>query len=89
MRMQMKKIRKPNSTKRKSERKEAQKRLKEQTSLMMKHPKECCICKLSFERSEETVKTWTVTVREDRVHLTCPKCWSILTEALGAVEGSS
>jgi|TARA_R110002020_G_scaffold20583_2_gene70283 hypothetical protein len=76
------KIRKVNTKKRKKERKEANERLAEQTAQMMKHPKECCVCQTSFERTQETVKTWTVTVNEGRVRLTCPSCWGIIQEVV-------
>jgi hypothetical protein len=78
----MKKLRKVNTAKRKADRKNAEKQLAEQTALMMKHPKECCMCKTTFERNRETVKTWHVTVREERVHLTCPGCWKVVNEVL-------
>ena len=78
----MKKIRKVNTKKRKKERKDAQERLATQASLMMKHPKECCLCDKLFERNHETVKTWQVTITEERVRLTCPECWTLLTKLL-------
>ena len=76
------KLRKVNIKKRKKERKEASARLAEQTAKMMQHPKECCACKTTFERTKETVKTWHVMVHEERVRLTCPNCWGIIKEAL-------
>jgi len=81
----MKKIRKNNSAKRKKERKAKEERLATQVETMVNHPKECCICRAQFERTPESVKTWTVTVREERVRLTCPQCWHILQEALEAI----
>jgi len=78
----MKKLRKVDTKKRKAERKILENQLAEQTALMMKHPKECCMCKMVFERNRETVKTWQVTIREERVHLTCPGCWGIINEVL-------
>jgi hypothetical protein len=78
----MKKLRKVNTAKRKAARKNVEKQLAEQTALMMKHPKECCMCKALFERNRETVKTWHVTIREERVHLTCPGCWGVINEVL-------
>ena len=80
----MKKIRKPKGPKRKAAA-ATEENLATQTSQMMNHPKECCICNMVFERTQETVKTWQVTIREDRVRLTCPKCWAILNEALGQI----
>ena len=81
----MKKLRKVTPGKGKKERKEAQQRLAERTEMMAQHPKECCLCKTSFERTRKTVKTWQVTVREGRVRLTCPKCWAVVQEALGGL----
>tara|TARA_B100000427_G_C15369699_1_gene533744 strand:- start:299 stop:547 length:249 start_codon:yes stop_codon:yes gene_type:complete len=78
----MKKLRKVNTNKRKKERKALQKKLQNQTSLMMKHPKECCVCATKFERTPATVTEWKIVVREKRVRLTCPKCWSTIQEAL-------
>ena len=81
----MKKFRKLNRSKRKVQRKEAQERLAAQTALMMKHPKECCVCDKKFVRNSQTVKTWQVTVREDRVRLTCADCWKVIEEGLERV----
>lgn len=82
----MKKIRKVNTSKRKKERKETQKRLQKQTAAFLDHPKECCVCKAEFERNHETVKTWHVTVIEERVRLTCPVCWGKISETLENIE---
>tara|TARA_R110000824_G_scaffold121679_3_gene277966 strand:+ start:294 stop:539 length:246 start_codon:yes stop_codon:yes gene_type:complete len=70
----MKKIRKVNINKRKL----ARKALAEATSLMLDHPTECVLCKKTFERTPITVKEWTVTVQEKRVHLTCPSCTGVV-----------
>jgi hypothetical protein len=71
------KIKKVDTAKRKKERKEAQRQLAEQTSMIAKHPKECCVCQKPFERTHETVKTWMVVIREAKkvIRLTCPQCW--------------
>ena len=82
----MKKITKVNTNKRKKDRKEAQKRLEKQTAAFLDHPKECCVCKTEFERTHETVKTWQVSVVEDRVRLTCPDCWGIINKAMENLE---
>tara|TARA_Y100000034_G_scaffold106799_1_gene135765 strand:+ start:687 stop:923 length:237 start_codon:yes stop_codon:yes gene_type:complete len=74
----VKKLRKANPAKRKK----LQKKLETQTSLMMKHPKECCVCQEKFSRTPETVMEWKIVVREKRVRLTCPKCWDIISEAM-------
>ena len=82
----MKKIRKVNPSKRKKERKEAQKRLEKQTAAFLDHPKECCVCGIPFERNQDTVITWQVTVIEDRVRLTCPDCWGKISQVLEKIE---
>ena len=82
----MKKIRKVNTNKRKKDRKEAKERLEKQTAAFLDHPKECCVCGIPFVRNHETVKTWQVSVVEDRVRLTCPICWGKITEALENIE---
>ena len=79
----MKKLRRPNTAKRK---KELQEKLETQTSLMMKHPKECCVCHLEFDRTPASVVEWKIVVRETRVRLTCPDCWGKIQEALEAQE---
>ena len=84
----MKKLRKVNKAKRKRERKEAQQLLANRASLMMNHPKECCVCNTEFARTRETVKTWNVTVAEDRVRLTCPKCWATLIKEMERIENA-
>lgn len=82
----MKKLRKVNKAKRKQERQDAQERMADAASQMLKHPTECCVCKTSFERNHQTVKSWHVTVREERVRLTCPECWATIQEALRELE---
>ena len=82
----MKKVRKVNTKKRKKDRKEAKERLERQATAFLDHPKECCVCKAEFVRDHETVKTWQVSVVEDRVRLTCPICWGKITEALENIE---
>ncbi len=76
------KIRKVNTNKRKKERKAATKKLEEQAKALLDHPKECCVCNQPFERTKETVETWHVVVREERVRLTCPTCWGIIQQGL-------
>ena len=78
----MKKLRNINTNKRKKERKSAQQKLQKQTAALLDHPKECCVCKTEFERTTETVKTWQVIIREERVRLTCPTCWGIIQEVV-------
>jgi len=82
----MKKIRKVNTKKRKKDRKEAKEKLERQAAAFLDHPKECCVCKTEFERTHETVKTWQVTVVEDRVRLTCPDCWEVFSKVKEGLE---
>ena len=82
----MKKIRKHIPGKRKKERKEAKERLEKQAAAFLDHSKECCVCKTEFVRNHETVKTWHVTVVEDRVRLTCPDCWEVFSKVNEALE---
>ena len=79
----MKKLRKV-VTKKGKPAKAIKKLLTEQAALMMNHPKECCVCKEPFERTPETVKTWQVTVLQEKktVRLTCPSCTQLVREAL-------
>ena len=84
----MKKLRKVNSAQRKKVQKELEAKLAAQTSLFMKHPTECCCCHLPFERTAETVKAWQVVIREERVRLSCPDCWALVTEALENLDAS-
>ena len=82
----MRKIRKVDTNKRKKVRKKAEQRLQEKTAAFLRHPKECCVCKTAIERNKETVVSWQVVVREDRVRLTCPSCWKAVSEAREKVE---
>ncbi len=82
----MKKLRKVNTAKRKQERKSAQEKMERQAALFAKHPTECCVCNEHFERTKETVKSWQVIIREDRVRLTCPKCWNTIQEGLERIQ---
>lgn len=84
----MKKLRKVNKAKRKREHKEAEQLLMSRVSLMMNHPKECCVCNTEFVRTHEAVKTWNVTVADDRVRLTCPECWSALMKELERIKNA-
>ena len=79
----MKKLRKVNKAKRKETRKAVEERLASQASLMMKHPKECCLCDAPFVRTKETVLTWQVTVNAERVRLTCPQCSALVEKTIG------
>ena len=80
----MKKIRKVNPLKRKAASKDAKRRLTESLEMIVDHPSDCCLCKEPFIRTHATVKTWQVTVRDQRVRLTCPNCWGIV---IGALDG--
>ncbi len=73
------KIRKIDTNARKRRRKEAMKELEAKAAAFLDHPTECCVCHAIFERNKETVKSWHVTVDEDRVRLTCPGCWGTVT----------
>ena len=74
------KLRKANPKKRKKKRARAEQLLQKQAAAILSHPKECCVCATPFERTQETVKTWHVFVREEKVRLTCPTCWVIINE---------
>ena len=76
------KLRKVNTKKRKKDRRDAQERLEKQTAGFLNHPKECCVCKKAFERTREAIREWHVVIREDKVRLACPRCWSMVEEAL-------
>ncbi len=52
------------------------------TAAMLQHATECCVCKVGFERTKETVATWQVTIRENRIRLTCPDCWSTIKKVV-------
>ena len=54
--------------------------------MFLNHPKECCVCAQEWARTKETVKTWQVTIKEDRVNLTCPECWGIIQEGLERIQ---
>jgi hypothetical protein len=77
----MKKVRRIKPGQRKKERKAATEALESKTAAFLDHPKECCVCKASFERNHETVKSWHVVIKEASVRLTCPSCWARITEA--------
>ena len=77
----MKKLRKVVTKKGKTA-KAIKKLLTEQAALMMNHPKECCVCKEPFERTPETVKTWQVTVLQEK-----KDCSPAVSELYAACEG--
>ena len=74
------KLRKVNTKRRKLLRKELNKVLADQAAAMLNHPKECCLCAAPFERNKNSVKSWQVTVKEERTLLTCPSCWEQVQE---------
>ena len=78
----MKKIRKVNTKKRKRRKKDAQQAVAARTAQILDHPMECCVCDTLFERTQETVRSWQVTVVKERVRLTCPQCWGTITETV-------
>ena len=84
----MKKLRKVNREKRKQKRRDAKERLADQAASMINHPTECCVCATRFDRNEETVKSWMVTVVSEKkvVHLTCPNCWDTVKEVIKCQE---
>ena len=73
--LQVKKLRKVKKGARKKKRKEAQQKLADQASRVMNHPTECCVCREPFERTHTSVQEWMITMREERLRLTCPTCW--------------
>jgi len=78
----MKKLRRIKPGQRKRERREAQAELQKRAAAFLDHSTECAVCGTEFERNAETVKTWQVMVKEDRVRLTCPRCWDLVLERL-------
>ena len=74
----MKKIRKVKRGARKRARKDAEKALQSAAAMFLDHPRECCVCADPFERTKETVISWQVVTRENRVRLTCPNCWALV-----------
>jgi|7_EtaG_2_1085326.scaffolds.fasta_scaffold207074_2 hypothetical protein len=77
----MKKLRKVNTAKRKAARRQA-KSLEATASLMLDHPTECVLCKAPFVRTKKNVKSWIVTVVQERVHITCPPCSKVVKEVV-------
>ena len=78
----MKKIRNIEPGQRTKDRKAGQEALEKKMSTFLDHPKECCVCKTEFERTQETVKTWQVMVKGENVRLTCPRCSAIVATRL-------
>ena len=76
------KLRKSKSKARKGREQKAMAAIERQAKLIAEHPTECCLCDRPFERTTETVKTWHVVVNEERVRLTCPPCWKLVTHTL-------
>jgi len=77
----MKKLRKVNMAKRKAARQLA-KSLEDATAAILDHPTECVLCKAPFVRTKKSVKSWIVTVAQERVHLTCPSCSKVVKEVV-------
>tara|TARA_R110000824_G_scaffold160020_4_gene334688 strand:- start:350 stop:610 length:261 start_codon:yes stop_codon:yes gene_type:complete len=82
------KLRKVNLAKRKEQRRKAAAQLEATTSMIMDHPTDCCMCKKLFTRNQDTVKTWMITVAEEKktAHLTCPDCWATINEVIKCQE---
>ena len=82
----MPKLRKPNTAKRKKQRKNAKEALKQRTGLLLNMPEECCVCETGFDKkSKEMAQTWHVVVFEERkiIRLTCPPCWQRVENNIG------
>ena len=77
----MKKLKKKSGSRKKAA-KAANEKLEKVTSQMQSHPTECCLCHTPFERTQETVKTWQVIIKEENVRLTCPNCWGTIKEVI-------
>jgi len=78
----MKKLRRIKPGQRKRERREATAALQKQAAAFLDHAQECCVCTTPFERSQETVKSWHVSVIEGRVRLACPDCWDLVKQVV-------
>ena len=78
----MKKVRNIKPGQRKRERRDAAKRLEAQAAAFLDHSMECCVCTTPFVRNKETVKTWHVSVIEERVRLACPDCWDLVKKTV-------
>ena len=84
----MKKLRNIKPGARKKQRRDAEEALQQKAGAFLRHPTECCLCQEPFERTKQTVKTWHVTVNQERVRLTCPPCWDKLNTALEGLKNN-
>jgi hypothetical protein len=78
----MKKLRNIKPGQRKKERREKAAALEAQAAAFLDHPKECCVCTTPFERTQETVAQWHVSVIGGRVRLACPDCWDLVEKVV-------
>jgi len=78
----MKKLRNIKPGQRKRERREATAALQKQAAAFLDHARECCVCTTPFERTQETVSSWHVSVIEGRVRLACPDCWDLVKQTV-------
>ena len=79
----MRKLKKKRSgTKKNKAAKDTNEKLEKVTSQMQSHPTECCLCHTPFERTQKTVKTWQVMIKEENIRLTCPSCWGTIKEVI-------
>ena len=79
------KLRKVNMQQRKKERREAQRKLKQRTSMLLDIDENCCVCRAPFDKkNKEMATTWHVVVYEAKgvARLTCPDCWSKVEEVV-------
>ena len=78
----MKKLRNIKPGQRKRERRDATAALEARAAGFLDHSKECCVCTTPFERNEETVASWHVSVIEGRTRLACPDCWELVKQTV-------
>ena len=79
------KLRKVNMQQRKKDRREAQRKLKQRTSMLLDIDENCCVCRAPFDKkNKEMATTWHVVVYEAKgvARLTCPDCWSKVEEVV-------
>jgi Zn finger protein HypA/HybF involved in hydrogenase expression len=65
----------------------AKKELQKKVGLFSKLEDHCLVCQKDFDKkNKEMVMSWSVVVKEDKVRLYCPDCWSRATQLIDEIK---
>jgi hypothetical protein len=65
----------------------AKKELQKKVGLFSKLDDHCLVCQKPFDKkNKDMVMSWSVVVKEDKVRLYCPECWTRAQELIKEIK---